>query len=627
VSSPAPTIPGDIAASAQPDYLAWWQTFFYAFLQNIPQTFEGLKQYGSPAIAEIAATLVELSIELTAEIGKRMGQAIDEFEAQAGPEILRAAAAGLSDYFGVPIAAGQIDRNRPTSERFRFAETLGRQVLEQMFGAFSAPKGITPDVGLDNAERLLGFNIATALEGWLGKVTTTTPLTRWIPNWADLDDVMSANLGLGRANRRVMGPLLKALIVDPLTWDINRRFTPSRLSVSELIRAKNRAAIDEATFHEQMRWHGYDQATTSKLEILAAALPAKEDVSRMLELELVDTARAAAIFRALGYSDDGAEMMVQLALEDRVRSLNNSLETLGRDMYRDREIDEPELRAILKSAGRGPVEVETLIGIASLERERPRPLSRADVEEGFRRGLIPLNRLREYYSGFGYALEDQVLLEEMAVEDRQEQERRDELARTQSKGGDFRLVPAAQIEGAYVQGLVPAARLREYYDSRGYSSDDVALLVELAARKKTERDRKLELALEKAKTPAIRELSKGEVEEAFIRDVIDAGRLRDWYGSSGVRPEDVPVLLETARQKKAERVERLASELERARTPRYTDLPRSVVEEAFIRGGIDAARLRAWYEAQGYRAEEIPILLELVSDRKRDREKKPAAGG
>lgn len=625
MSTPAPSIPGDVTASAKPDYPSWWDEFWASFFRNVVPAGEAVGQGSVSLVAGIATILIEVLIQITAEAGRRFGESIDEFESTAGPKILEAAARGLSDYFGTSVSPGQLNPGRPFSERFRFAEQLGRMTLDQMFGAFASPKGLTPDVGLDNAERLLGFNIATALESWIGQVTAEAPLLRFIPNWADLDDLLSANLGLGRANRRVMGPLLKTLIVDPLTWDLNRRFAPERLSVSELLRLEQRGAIDEAFFHEQMQWHGHDQANVSRLQNLASRLPEKEDVTRMLELELIDPARAAGIFRGLGFTDEGAEAMVALAVEDRVRTLNNSLETLARDMYRDREIDEAEYRSLLEAAGRGPIEVQTLLAIGELERSRPRPLPVSVYEEGFRRDLIPLGRLRSAYEALGYSLDDRVLLEELAVLDRERSKEREEQQKTKSEGGDFRAVPRAQIEQAYIEGRIPASRLRAWYEDREYSGDDVALLLELASGRKTESDRKQEEALAKAKTPRFVELPRATAEDAFFRDVIDASRLREYYELSGLSPENAGLALELARKKKAERAERLAEELRRAKTPRFAELPRSVMEEAFIRGDVDLGRLLAWYEAQAFRAEEIPILLELVTARKAEREAKAAA--
>ena len=111
-------------------------------------------------------------------------------------------------------------------------------------------------------------------------------------------------------------------------------------------------------------------------------------------------------------------------------------------------------------------------------------------------------------------------------------------------------------------------------------------------------------------------LPRGTIEEAFIRGIVNEGRLRDWYVANKFAPEEIPVLLGVVRQRKDERVERLDDELERARGPNFKELPRSVMEQAFIVDLVDESRLRLWYEGRGFRAAEIPILLELVRDRK-----------
>lgn len=591
---------------------------------NLDAVLESARTPASTLLADIAATLVELTVEITSYVGKRVGEGIDKWEAEAGPEILRAAAAGLSDYFGVAVSPSQLSPSAGPGQRFNFARQLGQTVLENMFGAFTPSAGLTPEVGLENAEKVLGFNIATALESWLGQITSEAPLINLIPNWADLDDVMSANLGLGRANRRVLGPLLKTLIVDPLTWDLNRRFVPERLTPAELLRLERGGQLDPGTFAEQMSWYGYSQANASRYALAHETLPAKEDLSRALELRLVTEDQAGAVFRKQGFSDTAAELMVTLAREERVRSINTALETLARDMYRDREIDEPELRSILAAAGRAPGEIESLAALATLERSRPRPLPRGDIEEGYRRGLIPLSRLREYYAQFGFSLEDQVLLEELAVLDRTESEKREEREMTKAGGTEFRTVPAAQMERAYIEGRIGSGRLREFYDERGYSEGDVSLLMENAAARKTEFDRRIALELARAKSPERARLARGTVEEAFYRDVISAGELSAYYLETGLSGADADIALRTARDKKAERQERLEEELRRANRSDFLELPRAVMEEAFFRGIVDLPRLSSWYQGRGFRPEELPILLELAEERKLERLTRPA---
>lgn len=619
MSTPPPAIPPDVSRAEPSRWRDIWGEFWGALFENIPTGLSVSSEPLGSAVAEVVAFLAEVLIGITAELGKRYGEGIDEFESVAGPTILNAAARGVSDYFGVSVSPNQLDPNRGFSERFRFSEQLGRLILENMFGAFDVPRPLTPDAGRDNAERLLGFNIATALESWLGQITAEAPLLRFIPNWADLDDLLSQNLGLGRANRRVIGPLLNTLIVQPFTWDLNRRFAPARFSPSELVRLENRRRLEAGEFSEQMSWHGYSDRTAGMFRMLQSKLPEKEDLSRMLELGLITPERITAAFEAMGYIPETAAIMTRLVESDRVRTIHNSIESVARDQYRDRAIESAEYRSILRAIGRDERETDALLALGDVERSRPRELSVGVYEEGFRRGLIPIGRLREVYERLGYSVQDRVLLEEMAVEDRLEFERREELAKQKATGADFRAVPAGQVEAAYIEGRIPASRLRSYYEDRRYAPEDVNLLMDNAGARKVEADRRAAAELAKARTAEFSQLSQGAITEAFIREIIDEGRLRDWLAKNGFSPADTDIAVQTAKQKRAERRERLEDELRRARTTEFTELPRAVIEEAFIRGVVDELRLRAWYERRGFRETEIPILLELARRRKLER--------
>ena len=410
MSTPPPFIPADVERAEPFNYQAAALEFIRALIENLPTGLEASKDAAGGFVAEVAAWLIELSISITAEVGKRFGEGVDEWEAQAAPVILQAASRAVSDYFGAAVSPGDLDPGRSQSSKFAFAEQLGRLVLENMFGAFDVPRPLTPDAGRDNAERLLGFNIATALESFIGQVTNEAPLMRFIPNWADLDDLLSSNLGLGRANRRVIGPLLNTLIVEPFTWDLNRRFASRRFTPQELVRLDNRRLLPEGTYFEQMSWHGYSQEAAGKFRSLQSQLPSRDDLSRLLELGLITPERVTATLEAQGFIPETAVLMTRLIQEDRVRTINTALAGVARDQFRDRVIEQGEYRSILRAAGRTPAESDALLALGDVERSRPRDLPIGVYEEGFRRGLMPLSRLREKYKSFGFSLEDQVLL-------------------------------------------------------------------------------------------------------------------------------------------------------------------------------------------------------------------------
>ena len=624
MSSTIPQIPPDVADSVRPDFEGLSATWIAQFLSALPAAIIASKDALPELFAELFVTFVELSIEISSDLGKRVGESVDEFEKTAGPLIEKAAAAALSDYFGVSISAAQISRGRSPGQRFAFAQNLGSFVLTQMFGAFETPKSITPEVGRENAERVLGFNIGTTLESWLGKVVATTPLTKFIPNWADLDEVMQQTLGLGRINRRIMGPLLKTLVADPFQWDINKRFTPAIFNAGQLVRLVNRGEIDSGDYFEKMSWLGFDQAKATQMRTLLSRLPEKEDVAKLLELGAITPEEVTEIFEALGYTAEGAAMMRLLTENDRVRALNNATESLARDMFRDREIGESELTAMLRSAERTEAEIELIVGIATIERSRPRALPRSVMERGFKTGFLPLSRLSEFYETAGYSLDDRILLEELAVEDRLEAEARDKAAREKAQSTEFRTVPRGQIERAFIDGVVSRARLTEWYDARNFSPEDQGVLLELVTKRKTAADLRVAAALAKALEPDFAKLPRASMEEAFIRDVVSASRLNSWYVANKFDPTDIPILFGNVRARKETREAALDAELERANRSDFTDLPRSVIEQAFIQGNITEERLRNWYDAKEFRPTEIPILLELVRSRKASAEAKAA---
>ena len=134
-------------------------------------------------------------------------------------------------------------------------------------------------------------------------------------------------------------------------------------------------------------------------------------------------------------------MKAAMIRDDRVRSLNNNLESLARDMFRDREIDEPELVRLLTVARRSDAEIALIKGIVWIERSRPRRLGRAQMEAAFRQNLISLDELGDFYLKEGYSERDAVLLEQLVLTRKLKDEERERLraaAREESAKKDTR---------------------------------------------------------------------------------------------------------------------------------------------------------------------------------------------
>lgn len=376
--------------------------------------------------------MATMAISFLVSLGRIAGNKIDAVEKNAAPELLKAAAAGLSDYFGIDITPEELSVRGGTDKRRQVSDKIGKFVMQQMFGEFDRPGELTPKQGHENAERLLGFNLSTALEGWMSGILSSSVLTKLFPNWADLDEVVAQNLGLGRLNRRILGPLLDATIVIPWRWDINKRLRPRFFSETQALRALFRGEISDEDYFEALARIGWSREKAATLKVVNARLLEKEDITKAIELGIMTEDEAKEQFRSLGYPPDLAEVMQRLAIDDRIRTLNNAIESTARDMFRDREIDEVEFRRLLDVSGRSILETDIMIGLAFIERSRPRRMTRGLMERALRDDFIDLGAYRSYLVQEGYAPDDVVLLEQMALQrkfDQEEKEREREDAR------------------------------------------------------------------------------------------------------------------------------------------------------------------------------------------------------
>lgn len=369
-----------------------------------------------------AGKIFELILKGTARAGAFLGDQVDNVEKVAGPELLKAAAAGLSDYFGVDITAEELGIRGGTDQRRAASEKIGKFVLARMFGELGEAGPITPEKGSENAGRMLGFNLSTALEGWLTGILGSSILSSLIPNWADLDEIVASNLGLGRINRRIVAPILNLTVVEPFNWDLNKRFRQRIFSDTQAVRALYRGEMTDDEYFETMGRLGWSRERAATLKVVNGRLPEKEDFARMLESKLITEDELPGLFGTLGFEPGLAGVMSAIVRDDRVRTLNNALESLARDMFRDREIDEQEFRRLIKVAQRSEVEEAILVGIAFIERSRPKRLTRAQMERAFNEGLIDLGRLRDFYLEEGFTITDALILEQLVVKKKLERE-------------------------------------------------------------------------------------------------------------------------------------------------------------------------------------------------------------
>lgn len=377
------------------------------------------------AAPAVAAEVLATRVRIQGELGRALGEALGKVEAESEGAMAEAVAFGLRDFFGVNVSAGDVRGSRGITGGNALSQKIGGAVLDAMFGAFEGGSDVSPEAGRRNAERMLTFNLSTALEGWMQGVLGTGFLSQWFPNWADLDDMLQQSLGLGRINRRILQPLLDAMIIEPFERDINARMAPKKLSEAELMRALHYRFIPREQFDVEMGQHGRSRVDTAVLVAQSHKPLDKNEIARLLELGILTHDVARDHLMNQGYTETVAELVLMLGEEDRIRAVFTQAESTGRRLYQNRNIDEGELRRVLRGAGRSEREADAIVAVGDLDRSEPPRLPRGVMEEAFREGLIALDRLRGFYLAEGYALEDVLLLEQLALKRKFEEEERE----------------------------------------------------------------------------------------------------------------------------------------------------------------------------------------------------------
>jgi len=453
----------------------FWQTFVAVLHEHrdlVIDTWSGVLENVIPVMAAFA---VQTFIEITANAGRVMGEAIADYEQDTALVIIEAAAAGLSDFFGVPVSTASIGLRGGTGARREMSDRLGRLVMEQMYANLATAGELTPEKGRLAAEKLVGFSMSNALEGWLSGILSHSVLTRWLPNWGDLDQIVSQNLGLSAASTKAMAPILKATIETPFEWSVNQCYTPAILRRDEAVKAWIQGTITEDEFFELEARHGYDRETAATLKLLKGRFPFKEDIARMRRLNMYAREDMVQALRERGFLPESAVMLAEMYERLGEDSANQRTVTVAADMFRDGEIEESEFRTIMEGIGLPGPEMEARVGLGLLERSRPRQLPRSVIERAFQDDIVTGDRLRSYYQAQGFTTEDAGVLMEIQIS---------------KKEVEGRPLPRGIIEKAYIEGLIPRGRLSRYYTDQGWKSEDVDVALEVADERRAEREEK-----------------------------------------------------------------------------------------------------------------------------------------
>lgn len=475
-------------------------------------------------------------VELRAQTLKHMLEQQAKVEAVTGPLLLGFAAMAIKDFLGIDVSAGTIGLHGAHAGRQVLADTVGKQVLGAMFGAFTGPGGGSPAAGLANAERLLSACIETGLEGWLASNVTYGWLTEDLPNVGDLDDVISRQTGMQRAAARALRPLIDHTIYNPFDKWLNNHFRRSSLTEAQAARAVNRGHISVTEYFDLMAHKGWTSERAGILRLLNSETLSRSDIQRLLNAGVLTDSAATNHLTALGYTGPMAETVLWLLKNERLQGMNGALAQLARDMFRDREIGQDQFLLLLQQADYTPEERAQLLAIGQLERSRPRRLSASTMEEAFREDLVDTAALGVYFAQEGYSPADVQILVTLAVRAKLRAEARDEAAQL----AKLPKLGLSHFLEFHRRGIIASQELVTALAGLKYTPAAIAPLLAQA-----EQRRAAYVAAEQRRLAPPRGITvtRAALEEGFIRGIVTAAQLQAAYTAAGFPAADVALLM------------------------------------------------------------------------------------
>ncbi len=509
----------------------------------------------------VTAGYTAFQLNSRADFMIRLVTALLQAEERVAPKLLQLAALGLEDYFGVHVDPNSLGIRGGTPGRQAGVRPLSDAMLEGLFGALGSARNVDPAAGYDNMLRLFERQLLTAVEGWLEANLGLGVITKDLPDWGSLDDIVARTMGLGRLTSRAIRPLLDALIVEPSTQQLRKTYRNALPSESLAARMFHRKVISQDDYFEIMARHGWDRTAAAEQLLSNALLPSRADLRAMLELELISPADMRQTLTAQGYPDSVAGQLVTVIREDRTRELKGALATLARDMYRDREASAQETEALLTRAGYSDDERALLLAVADIERSRPKRPTASTMENMYRRDLVELVELRAFYVLEGYAPADVDRLEALAVQEKLEAVARAAARPPRPPAESPGALPRSVALEAHRRGIMSDAQLRAVLEAQGVKGPALETLVQVAAARR--HDYLEALAKHVPPTHGLT-TSAGTVEEAYVRGLVGDVQLRALYTERGFAGAQLEVLLALRLQERLEWQERQAAAAARA---------------------------------------------------------------
>ena len=335
------------------------------------------------------------------------------------------------------------------------AEALARDWFKAMV-EYVAPKGpITPEKGIDAANRFFAVNLSFQMSAWLLHWISDTFSLGSMKSFKDLPNAIMWSFGLGWLSWLVMGTPMKKAIQDPLEIYYNRNYQTERPTLSQYLEWAYFAGLDDSKIKEGLKDYGFNSDNAAKILSSFQKKMSVADGEKLFKYGIWDEKTYKNFLLHRAYNPIHADYLVKLAkMEEMYSPLKSTIDVLI-DLSLRGQISKETIKSYAREIGMTDDEFNAEWTYRYYKAVRDNTLSKSEILTAYTRGLIDENTTREKLRLLGYFDDDIDLL--LAIHSK--------------------TLSVAQIKQLYITGVIDDNEAVRRLSQLGYSKEDAQLLL------------------------------------------------------------------------------------------------------------------------------------------------------
>jgi hypothetical protein len=347
--------------------------------------------------------------------------------------------------------------------------------LEKEFAPGGTPASINGEKAAHTfSGYAVNFSVQNAILGAMADGLSFHHLTQI----REIGEDVAKNLGLGRLQRRALGPLLDNTIAKPYDRQLRAKYRQDAISEAQLVKAFNRGKLSEADVRKHLAEKGYpDDQITELVHQLTSHLTDAE-VNLLLRYGVIDEATAVQMLVDEGWPEATARTKLKVLQTQKLDTLEGQYVNAWETICVDRRIDDQTFLDGLNSTHLSDAEKEWERKYVSIKRENPHTDPTLAQMQGFYAdGLITLDDWDQFLKAKGYDSPDRFASPDVQFWLTLEMLKKAADANAKAAKGKVKLLTIAQLTKAYKGGTISQQQLQDYLAGEGYAAADVFRLI------------------------------------------------------------------------------------------------------------------------------------------------------